>query len=273
MAVIATISSSPSTTSRTDAVLGDLAQRVQRAGHVVHPIVLRDLPADGTVRVLVAHGGVDVLDPDPGKPSLIRLESLHDALDRGAVHYVALGDKHSLAKVGATGRVWYSGSPEVTNYDDVEADPGHVLVVDVEHDTVAVESHQVGHWQFITLRHDVDDSRDIAGLDINLDQLPDKDRTAVRLVLNGTLTVTDKARLDACLDRYARLFASLRLWERHTDIAVMPADGEFDDLAVGGFARGAVQELMATARADGADADDARSALALLLRLSEGSVA
>ena len=46
MAVIATISSSPSTTSRTEAVLHDLSARVQRAGHVVNPIVLRDLPAE-----------------------------------------------------------------------------------------------------------------------------------------------------------------------------------------------------------------------------------
>jgi DNA repair exonuclease SbcCD nuclease subunit len=214
-----------------------------------------------------------VLDPDPAKPSLIRLAALNDALDRGAVHYVALGDKHSRTRVGDTGRIWYSGSPEVTNYDDVESDPGHVLIADLDEAQVQVTSRHIGRWRFITLRHEVDDDRDIASLDINLDQLPDKDRTVVRLVLKGSLTVTDKAKLDACLDRYARLFASLRLWERHTDIAVIPADGEFDDLSIGGFAAGAVQELMATARADGADADDARSALGLLLRLAEGRVA
>ncbi|GAA4347674.1 NADPH-dependent FMN reductase [Angustibacter luteus] len=45
MAVIATISSSPSPTSRTDAVLADVTHRLQRDGHVVVPIVLRDLPA------------------------------------------------------------------------------------------------------------------------------------------------------------------------------------------------------------------------------------
>lgn len=50
MAVIATISSSPSTTSRTEAVLTDLGRRVQRAGHLVSPIVLRDLPAEPLLR-------------------------------------------------------------------------------------------------------------------------------------------------------------------------------------------------------------------------------
>ena len=239
--------------------------------------VLEDLPADGVTRIVVGHGGVDTLDPDPGKPSLIRLAAVEAALARGAVHYVALGDKHSRTEVGCTGRVWYSGSPEVTNYDDIEADPGHVLLVDIDEDDprrpVRVDARRVGRWRFVTLRREVDGGRDVADLDLNLDLMPDKDRTVVRLALSGSLTITDKAALDACLDRYARLFAALGLWERHTDIAVIPADGEFDDLGIGGFAAAAVEELVATARSDGEDADDARAALALLLRLVDRGVA
>jgi DNA repair exonuclease SbcCD nuclease subunit len=113
----------------------------------------------------------------------------------------------------------------------------------------------------------------VTDLDINLDLMPDKERTVVRLALTGSLTVTDKATLDACLDKYARLFASLTLWEKQTDIAVVPADGEFDDLGIGGFAAAAVDELVTTARSDGEDADSARAALALLLRLVDRGVA
>ncbi|MGA7134993.1 MAG: exonuclease SbcCD subunit D [Mycobacterium sp.] len=239
--------------------------------------VLRDLerlPADGVTRVLVAHGGVDVLDPDPTKPSLIRLAGLEDALARGAVHYVALGDKHSVTEVGSSGRVWYSGSLEVTNYDDVEPDPGHVLVVDLDETDpqrpVCVETPQVGCWRFGTLRGAVDNSRDIADLDLNLDLMADKDRTVLRLALIGSLTVTDRAALDACLDKYSRLFASLRVWDSHSDLAVIPADGEFTDLGIGGFAAAAVEELVATARTgDSETAGDAQTALALLLRLTD----
>jgi DNA repair exonuclease SbcCD nuclease subunit len=233
--------------------------------------VVDGLPVDDVTRVLVAHGGVDVLDPDRDKPSLIRLAGLEDALARGAIHYVALGDKHSLTQVGSSGRVWYSGSPEVTNFDDVESAPGHVLVVDVnDHDrTVTVQPRHVGHWRFVTLRREVDNNREIADLDLNLDQMSEKDRTVVRLALTGSLSVTDRAALDACLDKYARLFAWLGLWERHTDLAVVPADGEFNDLGIGGFAAAAVDELVATARAgDTESAVDAQAALALLLRLT-----
>jgi hypothetical protein len=54
----------------------------------------------------------------------------------------------------------------------------------------------------------------------------------------------------------------------------MPADGEFDDLGIGGFAAAAVDELVGTARADDQQSDEARAALALLLRLThKGSAA
>ena len=233
--------------------------------------ILVDLPADGVTRIVVGHGAVDILVPDKDRPSLIRLAALEDAIARGAVHYVALGDKHSRMQIGSTGRIWYSGSPEVTNYGDIEPDPGHVLVVDIDESDpvrpVSVEARRVGTWRFVTLCRTVDSSRDVADLDINLDLMPDKERTVVRLGLSGSLTVTDKAALDACLDKYARLFAALVPWDKQTDVAVIPADGEFDDLGIGGFAAAAVDELIGTARSDGEDADDARAALALLLRL------
>jgi DNA repair exonuclease SbcCD nuclease subunit len=165
----------------------------------------------------------------------------------------------------------------VTNFDDVEPDPGNVLVVDIDESDagrpVRVDPRRVGTWRFLSMRHGVDTSRDVADLDINLDLMPDKERTVIRLGLTGSLTVTDKAALDVCLDRYARVFAALVPWDRQTDIAVMPADGEFDDLGIGGFAASAVDELVATARTSGEDAEDARAALALLLRLTEGGAA
>jgi DNA repair exonuclease SbcCD nuclease subunit len=240
--------------------------------------VLDDLSADDKTRVLVAHGGVDSLDPDRDKPSLIRLASVEKALSDKVIHYAALGDKHSRTQVGDSGRVWYSGSPEVTNYDDVEADPGHVLVVDIDESDprrpVTVEARHVGRWRFVTLHNQVDTSRCVADLDLNLDLLTEKDRTVVRLALTGSLTVTDRAALDSCLDRYSRLFASLRLWESHSDLAVVPADGEFADLGIGGFAAAAVDELVATARAgDSEGAVDAQAALALLLRLTDRGAA
>ncbi|MGZ0150861.1 NADPH-dependent FMN reductase [Kribbella sp. WER1] len=50
MATIATISSSPSLSSRTDAVLDHVGKRLISRGHTVTPIVLRDLPAEPLLR-------------------------------------------------------------------------------------------------------------------------------------------------------------------------------------------------------------------------------
>lgn len=240
--------------------------------------VLDDTDADGAIRIAVGHGGVDIFEPDREKPSQIRLATVEAALARGAVHYVALGDKHSRMQVGATGRVWYSGSPEVTNYDHVEPDSGHVLVVDIGEDDPAhpvhVDARRVGRWRFVTLRHTVDNARDITDLDINLDNLADKERTVVQVGLTGTLSVTDMAALDECLANRGRLFAALTMWDKESGISVLPAEGEFDDLGVGGFAASAVDELVALAGAGGDRAGDAQAALALLRRLvDKGSVA
>lgn len=236
--------------------------------------VLAELPSDGTARILLAHGAVDVLDPDRDNIAAIRMAAVTAALQRSAVHYVALGDKHSRTEIGDSGRVWYSGSPEVTDYDHKEADSGHVLLVDVDLDDpahpVTVETHTVGTWCFRTIAADLNNGSDIAALDARLDALPGKDRTVVQLALKGTVTVTEQADLDLCIEKYSRLFAGLDNWERHTELVVMPADEEFDNLGIGGFAADAVDDLKEKACSDGPDAQTARGALALLLRLRKG---
>ena len=227
------------------------------------------LPADGTVRVVAGHGCVDVLSPDAGEPALVRIGEVEAALARGAIHYVALGDRHSRTSVGTSGAVWYSGTPEVTDYDEV--DPGQVLVVDVAAGRrPEVTAHQLGTWRFLDIQHRLDRPDDLEQLDARLGALPDKDRTVVRLALTGTLSLGDRGRLDDLLQRQGELFASLRLWDRHTDLAVFVSGDELTDLGVGGFADGAVDELAAAAKGGGDEALVAQDALSLLYRLVGG---
>ena len=137
-----------------------------------------------------------------------------------------------------------------------------------------VAPDQVGRWRFVTLRRSVDSGRDIADLDINLDLMPDKDRTVVRLGLSGSLTVTDKAALDTCLDKYARLFAALSMWDKQSDIAVSAGRRRVRRPRHRRIRGCRGRRIGATAaRSDGEGADDARAALALLLRLADRGVA
>ena len=83
------------------------------------------------------------MSPDPNDPKVIALERLEERISAGLIHYVALGDRHSTTNVGTTGRVYYSGTPEPTDYD--ETDPGNVLIVHLSADRVDVDVKHSRH--------------------------------------------------------------------------------------------------------------------------------
>jgi DNA repair exonuclease SbcCD nuclease subunit len=227
------------------------------------------LEADGVLRIVVGHGVVDTLSPDADNLASIRLAGVEAALAAGVIHYVALGDRHSRLSVGTSGRVHYSGSPEVTSFR--EELPGDVLVVDLDGSAVPVlAAHHVGTWHFVGLERDIDTAEDLDDLDVELTAMDPKDRTVVRTALRGTLSLTGKAHLDALLDRHGDVLGGLFTWERHDDIAVVVDGDELSDLGVGGFVGAAVEELSARAAGEGESAQSARDALSLLYRLASG---
>jgi DNA repair exonuclease SbcCD nuclease subunit len=222
-------------------------------------------PTRAVTRVCVAHGAVDSLSPDRDDPARIALGSAEAALAECRIHYLALGDRHSLTAVGASGRIHYAGTPEPTDFD--EERPGEALVVDLTPDRVQVTPHRVGTWRFLRRRDlRLDGGDDLDGLEAWLHTLPAKERTALRVECSGSLDLRAAARLEAILERARDLFASLELW--NPDLAVVPADSDFESLALSGFAERAVACLREQARAGGEQALLARDALALLVRLA-----
>jgi len=218
-------------------------------------------------RVLVAHGAIAEGGPDQHNPALIRLATAEAALASATVEYIALGDRHSTTAVGTTGRIWYAGTPLVTDYD--ELDPNNALVVEIANDrTVSVTSHRVGDWAFLKQRFDVNGADDVDHVGDWLDALPDKHTTVVKLSFEGTLNLTENARLEELLDHNAHLFAALETWERRTDLAVLPDDADFGDVVLVGAARKALDDLRTKAEAGGDSGQTAQDALALLFRLA-----
>lgn len=228
------------------------------------------LVADGTVRIVVGHGAIDYLSPDEASPALLSSERLEAAVADGRVSYVALGDRHSTTAIGASQRIWYSGAPEPTDFR--EDDPGNVLVVSVDRESVAVVPHHVGTWTFLRHEADLTGDADIDVLAAWLDDAPDKARTIVRLVLVGQLSLAENCRLEELLGARAELFASLERWERRIDLVVLPDDTDFSGLDLSGFARAALEDLRAAASVDDPSAAAAQDALTLLYRLA-GSTA
>jgi DNA repair exonuclease SbcCD nuclease subunit len=223
----------------------------------------------GVVRVAVGHGAVDAVAPQADPVSLIRIAGVTAALDAGKAHYVALGDRHSSTEV--TPRVWYSGAPEPTDFDEVDA--GNVLIVEIDEADLAapprVTRHRVGTWRFEPVTVELAGAADVAALRERLAALPDKDRTILNFALRGTLSVAEKEALDAVREEAADLFAGFRDSSSRTELAIRPAEDDFDALGLTGFAARALDDLRDLAGSgDEETARRASDALGLLVRLS-----
>lgn len=219
----------------------------------------------GVLRVVVGHGAVDLLSPDTGDPALIVLAAAEVALAVGHVHYLALGDRHSATRIGDSGRVWYSGSPEPTDYDEVNS--GCVLVVELDHKACSVKEVRTGTWRFVEEADVPLTSReDVESLRARLDVLPDKQRTALKLRLRGALPLRVDAQLRQVIDEARDLLAALEV--REDAYVIAPEDGDFDVLGLTGFAKAALDDLRAKAGGGSLESASAREALALLVRLA-----
>ncbi|GAB16925.1 hypothetical protein GOEFS_017_00410 [Gordonia effusa NBRC 100432] len=223
------------------------------------------------IRIVVGHGATDALSPGSA-PSLVETGLLEQAFADQTIDYVALGDRHSVTQIGGSGRIWYSGAQEVTNFDNVEAEPGSVLAVTLTRgaggSAVDVTPHRVGQWSFVSIRHDITSAADVADLEKRLDEIADKSRVVVQVALVGTISVVEHVELQRILETAADRFAAFRRWDAHDDLVVVADADDIDGFGLRGYAARAAEELVE--RAGGADADavTARGALALLARLS-----
>lgn len=232
---------------------------------------LEDLAPTSTIRIGVAHGQTESFGTEI-VPGLIDLGYVEERLDDGTLDYLALGDTHSTASLGHTGRVWFSGSPETTDFAEEtgggEADSGNALVVTIEKTTtggdVEVTPHRIGRWTFEALSAELYSDADVAAFLARLDAYPEKKRTVVKYALAGTLSLTQTRSLEEGLEQRRPVFAALYERQRLMDLHLEPGDEEIDALSVGGVAAAALAELFA-------DADDrvARDAVNLMFRLAK----
>jgi DNA repair exonuclease SbcCD nuclease subunit len=229
--------------------------------------VLEQLGPPGPLRILAAHGGLDVLTPERGDATMLPLAPIERALGEGRLHYAALGDRHSLTRIGSAGRVAYAGTPEPTDFD--EREPGCALVVEIDREGVRAPLHRVGTWHFARPEpFELTGGDDLDALADRLTDFDAKERTALRLELRGQLDLRSGARLEVLLERARDLFAGVEVRDEALCVAATPDD--FGDLALAGFAARAVAELSAQVRGASPEAAAARDALALLVRLAAG---
>jgi len=222
-------------------------------------------PSDKVVRICVAHGMVDVLSPDPDDPALISLQDAENAISQKRIHYLALGDRHSFTKAGDAGRIWYAGTPEPTDYNEV--DSGCAIVVAIDNNNVNVNKVAVGSWHFIERKQlDLNTKDDLEALRVWLESIESKERAVVKLRLVGTLSLSLYSELEELLSHAQDILGAVQM--RFKDLVVLPEDTDFEDLGFSGFASNSVQRLRSTVKESDPESITARDALALLVRLA-----
>jgi DNA repair exonuclease SbcCD nuclease subunit len=222
-------------------------------------------PVVDTLRVCVAHGMVDSLSPNPDDPALISLHASENAISQNRIHYLALGDRHSLTEVGDSGRIWYAGTPEPTDYNEVK--PGFALVATINKGDVTTKEVNVGRWKFIEREQvDLNTKEDINALRGWLENLEDKERTVVKLRLVGALSLSIHRELEKLIYHAQEILGALET--RMNNLVVIPEDADFMDLGFSGFASCTVERLRSNIEESGPDSITSRDALALLVRLA-----
>lgn len=232
-----------------------------------NPIVdlLNALPPAGSIkRICVGHGIIDIFTPDKEAENMITVSRLEAANSEGKVHFIALGDRHSLTKVGSSNRIWYSGTPESTDFREDHS--GFCQIVKMDGDDVTTEEVQIGQWRFIEELVDLNTEDDVESLRKKLEHIPNRERSVVKLVLKGSLTLSLHGVLQNHILAAKDVLAGSVINE--DDLLVIPDDTDFIDLGFSGFADATVKRLRDKIDQGGPEGSVARDAFMLFLRLS-----
>jgi DNA repair exonuclease SbcCD nuclease subunit len=225
-------------------------------------------PCVGVTRICLAHGGIDYFTPDRESPGVIAVGTLERAISEGKVHFAALGDRHSLTRIGGGDRIWYSGTPEATDFTETQS--GYAHAVEIDGDRVSTEALRVGQWRFIERpRVDLNSAEDVEALRASLEAIERKELSAVRLNLVGSLSLSLKGLLDSRIEAAKDVFGAFEV--REDELMVLPDDADFVDLGFSGFADTTVKKLRALIEEGGDEGVIARDALMLLMRLAGGA--
>jgi DNA repair exonuclease SbcCD nuclease subunit len=224
-------------------------------------------PIAGVLRIVLAHGIVDSFTPKKDDPGVLTLENLDLVISNKMASFIALGDRHTCTKVGISERIWYSGTPEVTNFGEEES--GYALVVELDGDRVITKPIRIGQWKFIEKDHvNINTDEDIKSLCKALDGLEQKEQTAIKMKLVGSVSLSQESFLQKSLETTSQVFGSFQLID--DGLLVLPNDADFSMLGFTGFAEATVNRLREKMSEGGDEKMTARNALMLLVRLGGG---
>lgn len=108
---------------------------------------LEGVKPDTRYNVAVLHGSIETVDKT--REDLLVV----DKLKKLNMNYIALGDWHSTLEVSKSPAIWYSGSPELINVNQLGA--GNFLEVIIDQNTTTVSPKNIGTKQALKIEVDV----------------------------------------------------------------------------------------------------------------------
>ena len=238
--------------------------------------VTKDLIADigggleadsSTLRICVAHGQVDAIMGITNDPALFSLDKSEELIKSGKIHYIALGDSHSAASIGTTGRIWYSGTPVATRR--TEPNPNKILVVELDPSECEVKEIEVGSWKFVSESKRLEQQGDVDDFETWIGQIPNKEKTVLRISLQGVLNLEQFERVQSICTDSSALFAALRIPAGFDELLLSPNKSDYEDLQLTGFAKAAFDDLTARAELNDSGSKLAKDALIMLYRIAK----
>ncbi|VEH08947.1 metallophosphoesterase family protein [Corynebacterium kutscheri] len=204
------------------------------------------------IRIVLGHGQFSSYHSGYD-PSIIDLAAVENVVRSGGVDYVAMGDTHSALEVGTTGKIWYSGAPETTDFIELPAGGGEInsgkaLVVTIEKtgfsSQVSVTEVPIGEWDFIALTQEINSQQEAEQFISWLEGLAHKDRHVIKYALRGGVQLHTMTYLAAEISRLRPSFAALYERKSHHDLSVNPTAEEIADLGLKGYLNTALTELI-----------------------------
>ena len=99
-------------------------------------------------------------------------------------------------------------------------------------------------WHFMAEKFPLDGQDDLDRYSAWLDELPAKQRTAIKVGFEGSINLATAAALDEVFESRAELFASLRRRARTTDLAIVPDELDHDSVSLSGYAKRTYDDLL-----------------------------
>ena len=248
--------------------------------------VLDDVNSSDSIRIVAGHGSLDTFIGVDSDDKKLNFSAIQKSISNKHVQYIALGDRHSATSVDFSGKllpfknvkdggvlpVYYSGSNEATDYD--ELDSGNILIVEIASNReVSVEKVLVGRWNLIeasTLQKPtvLRSRQDIETLAKYINEIEDPRETAVKIYLDSDLYLEDDMYRKELFQRWHdELLAGFKVSENkdmpEPRIKQDPLEFEIPS-RLKGYVREAYQELRDEAVGDTSDAEVAYEAFSLL---------